>query len=193
MKVHFSRHEGWFKVQMRLQRCGMCLISALINTNIEAMKRNMEGNSAEQPLLTWSKMRGSLFYPNLTLSLRAADTNANAERLMVSGCSVLPRWTCALPAPPSQWRVFCQQFPNFDLCCLAVIWWSVSEAGNEGDWVNIRHWHFSVIRHHRGHIESSRYRWPTCSPADPLRDTHNSPNLTSWTFKTPFWSFTFPI
>lgn len=60
-KVHFSRREGWFKVQMRLQRCGMCLISALINTNIEAMKGNMEGNSAVQPLLTWSKMRGSLF------------------------------------------------------------------------------------------------------------------------------------
>lgn len=98
-KAYFCRREGWFKVQMSLQRCGVCLISASINTNIQTMKGNMEENSAEQPLLTLSKRSSSLFYPNLTLSLWTPDTNANVKRLMVSGCAVLSQWTCTLPVP----------------------------------------------------------------------------------------------
>lgn len=80
----------------------VCLTSALINTNTKAMKGNMEGDSdsAEQSLLTWSKMSSSLFYPNSTLSLWTPDTNADVDSQMVSGCSTLPPWTCTLPAPP---------------------------------------------------------------------------------------------
>lgn len=85
---------------MFLQRCGVCLIPALINTNIQVMKRNIEENSAEQPLLTLSKRRGGLFYLNLLLSFWTPDTNADAERLMVSGCSVLTQWTCTIPSSP---------------------------------------------------------------------------------------------
>lgn len=54
--------------------------------------------------------------------------------------------SCCLPA-----------IPTFDLCYLAHIFWGVSKAVIEGDGVNIRDWHFSVIWHHRQHI-SVQYR-----------------------------------
>ena len=42
--------------------------------------------------------------------------------------------------------------PNFDLCYLSLILWGEAAAGIEGDGVNIRGWHFSVIWHHRRQV-----------------------------------------
>lgn len=53
-----------------------------------------------------------------------------------------------LPAPTRRLPAI----PYFDLCYLALIFLGVSSAVIEGDGLNIRDWHFSVIWHHRRHL-----------------------------------------
>lgn len=125
---------------------------------LSSITENVVQNSAEPPLLTLSKTSGSLF--SSQFNVICLDTWRKCRCGASEGV-----WPLSPPLMDLHFSFSCfpprdasspSNFLNFDLRCLAVIWWGAFEAAIEGDWVNIRHWHFSVIWHHRGHIRSRR-------------------------------------
>lgn len=74
---------------------------------------------------------------------------------------------------------------NFDLCYLARILWGVSGVVIEGDGVNITDWHFSVIPHHRRHIQCCWNRW-LVFPCSPFLFTQPGKGLTTF-FQNDFF------
>lgn len=86
---------------------------------------------------------------SLTSDLRV-DEDSYMRHWQCATCSLFPDGPVDLfPASPS---CCLPAIPTFDLCYLALIFRGVSKAVIEGDGVNIRDWHFSVIWHHRQHI-----------------------------------------